>query len=188
MRKIKLLLAADTYYPKVDGTLRFMEEFLKRAENSFEISLLVPDLGVHQGKNVHYVQTSNLFSLSGYKSMAFSWKNLKTIKNAVREAEIIFVQGPALISFLSLYYGRKYQKKTFFYVHVIPWELFAKFVPALLQPVVHWIIKKLTIYFFNRCDHIIVPYHNLQQELKEKKVKTKLTIARLGVDIDIFAP
>ena len=43
--KIKLLLIADTYYPKVDGTLKFMGEFLKRAENDFEISLLVPDFG-----------------------------------------------------------------------------------------------------------------------------------------------
>lgn len=188
MRKIKLLLVADTYYPKVDGTLRFMEEFLKRAENNFEISLLVPDLGVHQGKKVQYLQTSKILSLSGYKSMKLSWKNFRTIKTAVQEAEIIFVQGPAIISFLSLYYGRKYHKRTFFYVHVIPWELYAKFVPAFFQPAAQWLVKKITVFFFSRCDHIIVPYHHLQQELREKKVKATISIARLGVDINLFAP
>ena len=146
MRKIKLLLVADTYYPKVDGTLRFMEEFLKRAENTFEISLLVPDLGVHQGKKVQYVEPSKIVSLSGYQSMKLSLRNLHTIKKAIRDAEIIFVQGPALISFLSLYYGRKYKKKTFFYLHVIPWELYAKFVPFLFQPLMQWLVKKLLVF------------------------------------------
>ena len=42
--KPRLLLVADTYYPKVDGTLRFMDEFIKRAKRSFEISLVVPQL------------------------------------------------------------------------------------------------------------------------------------------------
>ena len=44
-QKTKLLITEDTYYPKVDGTLRFMEEFIKRSANDFSISLLVPNLG-----------------------------------------------------------------------------------------------------------------------------------------------
>ena len=46
MQKPKLLLVADTYYPKVDGTLRFIEEFIKRAHRDFDLSLLVPDYGI----------------------------------------------------------------------------------------------------------------------------------------------
>ena len=38
-QKLKLLIVADTYYPKVDGTLKFIEEFMKRAQETFDISL-----------------------------------------------------------------------------------------------------------------------------------------------------
>ena len=52
-QKTKLLITADTYYPKVDGTLRFMEEFIKRSVNDFSISLLVPNLGSKKKKSQH---------------------------------------------------------------------------------------------------------------------------------------
>ena len=89
----KLLLVADTYYPKVDGTLKFIEEFMKRAQDSFEISLLVPDYGVKKGRNVTYIEPSKIIKMSDYPSIKFSFKNFSLIKKAVKEADIVFVQG-----------------------------------------------------------------------------------------------
>ena len=37
-KKIKVLIVADTYHPKVDGTLKFMDEFIKRSPREFEVS------------------------------------------------------------------------------------------------------------------------------------------------------
>ena len=127
LEKPKLLLVADTYYPKVDGTLKFMEEFIKRSKNTFDISLLVPFLGEKQGDNVTYIDPSKRLVLSGYPLMRLSLKNLRKIKRAIKDADIVFIQGPALISYLSIYYSHKYKKKTVFYTHTIAWELFEKF-------------------------------------------------------------
>jgi len=129
----KLLLAADTYYPKVDGTLKFMEEFLKRTKNDFEISLLVPFLGERRGEKVTYLEPSGIFSVSGYPSLKLSFSNFHKIRTAIWQADIVFVQGPALISYLSIYYAHKFHKKTIFYTHTIAWELFEKFFPPLLN-------------------------------------------------------
>ena len=184
--KPKLLVVADTYHPKVDGTLIFMEEFLKRAGTDFEVSLLVPDFGVRKGRNVTYIEPSKILKVSGYPNLKLSFKNIARIKKAVREAEIVFIQGPAMISYLSIYYAHKYQKITVFYTHTISWELFEKFFPSLLKKLFFSIIKKISVLLYNRCTEILVPYHDLKEHLASEGVKTKIDVARLGVDIDRF--
>ena len=192
--KPKLLIVADTFYPKVDGTLRFMEEFIKRAADQFDISLMVPDFGAKSHRkmagvrSITYVSTYKRIKVSGYPSMRFSFKNIRQIKKAITEADLVFVQGPALISYLSMYFGAKYHKKTFFYTHTIAWELFEKFFPPFFNRFFFRIIKKLSILMYNKCTVIIVPYHELRKHLQEEGITTEMKVARLGVDIDLFSP
>ncbi len=191
MEKPKLLLVADTFYPKVDGTLKFMEEFIKRAYNDFHISLLVPKLDNKKHKTKHldkitYIKPYKKISLSGYPSMKFSFNNFKRIKTAIKEAEIVFVQGPALLSFISMYYAHKYEKKVISYTHVLSWEVLAKFVPLPLF--LYSLARKINLFFFNYCDKILVPYHDLKDELKKNGIKVPMVVTKLGVDIKRFFP
>lgn len=187
-QKPKLLLVADTYYPKVDGTLKFIEEFMKRAQDSFDISLLVPDYGVHKGKKVTYLEVSKIWKVSGYANMKLSFSNFKKMKTAIEEADLVFIQGPAMISYLSIRYAHNFNKKVFFYTHTLSWELFEKFFPGIFKKSISFFIKKLSILWYNRCDEILVPYHELKEHLQEQGVITEITTARLGVDIDVFNP
>ncbi len=114
--KPKLLIVADTYYPKLDGTLIFIEEFIKRTKDDFQLSLLVPDLGQHKGRNVTYLNVYKKIQLSGYPSIKISFSNRKKIKNEVKNSDIVFVQGPGLASYWAIHYGKKYGKKTYFYL------------------------------------------------------------------------
>jgi glycosyltransferase involved in cell wall biosynthesis len=186
--KIKLLLVADTYYPKVDGTLKFIEEFIKRSSNTFNISLLVPDLGKKQGSNVTYLDASKRIILSGYPLMRLSFANLRKIKTAIKESDIIFIQGPALISYLSIFYSKRYKKKTVFYTHTIAWELFEKFAPPIINKFLYRIVKRFSINSYNKCDQIFVPYPDLRDFLKREGVKSTILVAKLGVDINLFTP
>lgn len=187
-QKPKLLLIADTYYPKVDGTMKFMDEFIKRAENYFEISILVPNFGAKKGKNVTYLDVSKRIHLSDYRGIKLSGKNIAKIKNSVREADVIFVQGPAFASYIGAYYGRKFNKPTLLYTHTIAWELLDKFLPKLIKKMVFRLVKKMSIMIYNRCDEILVPYHDLKVQLEAQGVTSPMTVARLGVDIDKFCP
>lgn len=187
-QKPKLLIIADTYYPKVDGTLKFVEEFTKRADKEFDISLLVPYLGVRKNHNISFLQISTILKLSGYPSIKLSISNLAVLKSHIKETDIVFVQGPALASYLGIYYGHKYHKKTLLYVHTLPWELIEKFSPKPFRKVFSRIVKKLSIAIYNRCDEIFIPYHELKQQLQDAGIKSEMTVARLGVDIDKFSP
>jgi phosphatidylinositol alpha 1,6-mannosyltransferase len=184
---MKVLLVADTYYPKVDGTLRFMEEFLNRSKD-LEVKLLVPQLGTKKNKDAIFIKPSKWFSLSGYPNMALRPSNFSKIKNSIKESDIIFIQGPALISYLSMYYGKKLKKRTVTYVHVVSWELVEKFFPPIINKLFFQLIKRLSIYFYNKCDEIMVPYRQLKEQLESEGVKTEITVARLGVDIERFKP
>lgn len=192
MTKPKLLLAADTNFPKVDGTLKFMQEFIKRSHQEFDISLLLPDLGKRTKfkgiKEITLIKPSNWFHISGYPSMKLSWRNIKKIKKAVQEAEIVFVQGPALISYFSIYYGAKYKKKTVFYTHTIIWELFEQFFPPFFNKLFLKMIKRVSMLFYNHCQAILVPYHELKEQLSKAGIKQELIVAKLGVDINKFSP
>lgn len=187
-KKPRLLLVADTYYPKVDGTIRFMEEFIKKARDHFEITILVPDYGLRKGKNVVYLKPSKFVRLSDYIGIKFSKKNLALIKKTIKDNEIIFIQGPAAASYLAAYYGHKYRKTTVAYLHTLSWELFAKFSPHLLKRFVFWLTKKVTFALYNRCDLLIVPYPELKRNLISAGIRTKVAVGRLGVDIDKFVP
>lgn len=187
-KKSRLLLVADTYYPKVDGTLKFIEEFIKRAKSHFEISLLVPDYGIKRGKDVTYLETSKWLKISDYQSIKISRKNIKTIKDQIEKNDIIFVQGPAIASFLATYYGNRLKKKTIVYLHTLSWELFVKFFPHALKRVVFWITKKVSFALYNRCNLVIVPYPDLKRNLISAGIESRVAIGRLGVDIDKFIP
>ena len=186
--KKKLLLVADTYYPKVDGTLKFMEEFIKRSKNTFNISLLVPFLGEKKGENVTYLDPSKRIILSGYPLMKISFKNFRKIKKSIKQADIVFIQGPALISYLSIYYAHKYKKQTIFYTHTIAWELFEKFAPPILNRFLYNIVKRFSIRSYNKCNKILVPYPDLKDNLRKEGVKSRMEVTKLGVDINLFTP
>jgi glycosyltransferase involved in cell wall biosynthesis len=187
--KTKLLLVADTYYPKVDGTLKFMEEFLKRTKDDFYISLLVPNYKHHKDtKTKTFCKTSRFFSLSGYPSIRNSFSNLRKITKSIKENEIIFIQGPALLSFYALFFGRFYNKFVITYIHVITWELLDNFIklPKNIRKIIINISKKVAIWLYNKADIVLVPYHDLKDSLKEGGITSNITVAKLGVDINRF--
>ena len=188
IHKPRLLVVADTYYPKVDGILKFIEQFISRSKTHFNLHLLAPYLGIKTGNAVTYVAPSKIISLSGYPSIQLSRQNIIQIKTAIKNADIVFIQGPALLSYLSMYYAPKFHKKTIFYLHVVPWELFAKFAPPIVNKVLAFITKRISIILYNRCTEILVPYPELKGYLQQEGVKTTITVARLGVDIDRFTP
>ena len=190
--KKKLLLVSDTYHPKVDGTVMFIDEFLRRAAAFFNLSLLVPNFGPHKSNksiNTYYLTTSKFISpLPTYPAIRLSLKNFMETKKAVKETDLVFAQGPALASFLAIRYARKYKKKAFFYTHVLPWELLEKSKRTFWSKTLAYLVKKISMHYYNKCDKLIVPYHELGEQMKKNGVKTNIAVARLGIDIDKFSP
>lgn len=184
----KILIVADTYFPKIDGIMRFLQEVVPRIAKGFDITLLVPDFGVSWNYKEVRIKVSRIIKLSGYPSIVPSLTNLRKIKRAIKQADTIFIQGPALMSILALYLGKRCGKTVVHYIHLILWELYEKNIPRWLRWPTIPLFKRLAISWYNRCDLLIMPYKGLMEESEKIGITAKKEVARLGVDTDTFRP
>lgn len=183
-----VLFVADTYYPKIDGIMQFMKEVTPYLSEEFNLSFLAPDLGEKTKNEESLLSTSSWISLSGYPLMKLSFKNLFEIRDRVKDNDVVFVQGPALISILAVLFGNYYDKKTVHYMHTIMWELYENHLPKKLQSLIHPFFKKFIVWWYNQCDLLILPYKSLRDELKKEGVKSSKEVVRLGVDSEKYKP
>ena len=188
--KIKLLVAVDTYYPKIDGTLKFVEEFVKRSKDDFEIHMLVPNFqGKKSNSKITFLDVSKVVKTSGYSSIKLlSISNFLKIYRAVKNSDIVFAQGPALLTTLTILFSKILRKKCVYYMHVKIWEFFKNFLVTPITKMLYIVMKPVIKISLNLCSLIIIPYHELQEELVKEGIRTEIKIARLGVDIDKFKP
>ncbi len=185
--KPKLLIVSDTYHPKVDGTVRFIEEFTTRAKHDFSITLAVPQFTPESREATVLLPVASwLRPLPAYPSVnLFSRKTWRAVSQQVQQADLVFVQGPSLGSLLAIFYAKRFQKPCVLYLHVLPWELFAQGSTLPGKSFLAKLAKKVFLYLYNKCTLIILPYAELQQQLQ---LKAPTTIAKLGIDISRFSP
>lgn len=189
--KPKILIVADTFYPQVDGVIRFMEEFISRSKNDFELTLLVPGFDHKKeikGIKTIFLEASRMFKLSTYPSIKLSFKNLRAIKRAVKQTDIVFAQDSALAGYLSIKYARRYHKKALFYTHQFTWKQFEKVVSPLAGKLFTNLVKNISVKALNRCDLVLLPYSEAKEEFRKAGVNADMKIARLGIDINKFLP
>ena len=187
--KPKLLVVSDTYYPKVDGVLMFVEEFMKRSQNEFETSWLVPGYDrksmFSQVKTI-FLSMSKKFSAFTYQPIEYSKENRRKIKKAVKNSSVVFIQVFGPIGILAFRYAKRMKKKIVVYVHNTPWEFLEKHYS--LRKITARMARRFFISMYNKADILLVPFHDMIDELKKEGIKSKMEVARLGVDIDRFSP
>ncbi len=186
----KLLVVTDTFHPKVDGTVRFIEEFCASSSSQFDTSLLAPKFNKSlSSPSITFLPTSKIITpLPNYPSIKLSFKNFAAIKREVQKNDIIFIQGPALTSLLALHYARKYKKVAIAYFHVLPWDLYEKSVKHPLKKWVANIILKICQREYNHANLLLYPYGDLATTMRSQGFIAPQKIARLGVDINRFYP
>lgn len=191
----KLLIAVDTYYPKRDGVVVFLNEVVPALSKYFDITIIAPAFGKEKLKPIGKSRLVALpvfptLQLAGYNSIIFSRKNIAKIKRAAKESDIIWSQDLALIGALAIKYGRRYKKPVVNYVHQVTWEhvvdLFSmpEWLKRFFAVMIRWIVRRL----YNKCTLLMVPYKRLGYELMHKGIKSRKKFVRLGVNTKKFHP
>jgi len=192
--KHKLLVATDTFYPKRDGVTIFLERVLPELSKNYDITIIAPEFShkrrAIRGCNVVMLPITNKLSVANYKSIKFSKENRMIIKQLVKEADIVWSQDIALIGALAIYYGKKYKKHVITYVHQITWEQavdvfrISKKIKSILSALVRVVVR----YLYNKCDIVMIPYKELEEELRKKGIHSRKAVVQLGVDSRKFVP
>ena len=188
-----LLIATDTYYPKKDGLVIFLEKIIPILRN-VNITIIAPrfepgEKPIARSKLIT-LKTSKKIGVSDYPSIKFSRKNYKKIKKAVKEADLVFIQDLALIGLKTIKYAKKYKKPILTFTHQIPWEQLSTILSRTncINKIISFFLKKIAIKAFNKCDLILVPYKGFADELTKNKVHSKKAIIKLGIDSEKFTP
>jgi glycosyltransferase involved in cell wall biosynthesis len=191
---MNILIASDTFYPKKDGVVTFLEKVIPKLSKNFNITLLVPGFSKKKRKikgcTIIELDVSKKIKICGYKSVKISLKSRKKIIEAVKCSDIIWSQDLALIGALSIYYGKRYGRPVINYIHQIFWE---QAVDVLnignnIKKTLSFMIKSGVRYLYNLCDILMIPYKDLEKELKRKGIATKTKTITLGVDNERFKP
>ena len=193
--KKKLLITTDTYYPKKDGVMVFLEKVVPSLTEDYDVTIAAP---VFSRKAIKTIGNSRVvgfpvsekMKMAGYRSVKISRKNRKKLKQLVKETDIIWSQDLAFLGALSIQYGKKYKKPVFNYVHQITWEHFVDVlsIPRFFKYTLSAITRSLVNHLYNKCTILLVPYKELAEELEEKGVESKKIIVPLGVDTEEFKP
>jgi len=192
----KLLIAVDTYFPKKDGVVRFLENIVPRLEKYYFITIVAPDFNGREKffdrKNVNEIvfPVEKKKSFAGYNPVKKTKNIRKIIKREVRNCDIVFSQDIAYIGRLAIKYGKELRKPVVSYVHQISWEqvrgIFAK------KPLQGWFassfVKFVAKRIYRKCSLLFVPSKTTAEQLKKEGVRKEKIIISLGIDLEKFSP
>lgn len=188
IKRIKVLYVSDTFLPRVDGVVRFITETVKRLSPLFEVSFLVPKMHGSEEAAKKLKGKPYLCPVSKFKIEEFPITKPKNniIKEAVDDADVVFVNTLATLGASALAYAHSKGKPTIAYVHSIDWELFAyatKF-PKRAMGTLKPIIRR----FYSRANLLLAANRDIVYELKKNRIQGPFVIVELGVDLKKFKP
>lgn len=209
---VRVLFVTDTFYPRVDGIIRFMEEVHSRLKDDFDIKFLAPKLksgyltAKRRGMKVFFCEPFRI-APAGFKS---GRPNKKIIAEAIDWADLIFVNTPGGTLGASVIFAAKGKKKLIGYAHTVDWELFhealGKNVTRLtLKPLLIlyanaidwslfstvWMTKKRALRsmlrkIYSKLDLILVPDSTIAKEYRRNGITSKFKVVPIGPNLERF--
>lgn len=197
-KKIKLLIATDSFLPRWDGVSRFLYETIPFLKQDFEITIICPDF-------------SQKVDFSNKKEYDKRMKEIKIIKipltkitagdyilpkhkprliyNQIKKNEIIFTNTIGPIGLQTMFFSRIQKKILVNYIHSIDWELFSKSVSrTIIKKIVYGLTKMITKIIYQFPDLLVFPSEEIARIFSQNKIYSPKTVVRLGIDTKTFIP
>jgi 1,2-diacylglycerol 3-alpha-glucosyltransferase len=188
--KPKLLIISDSFLPRWDGVARFLDLLIPKLTKDFELTVIAPKFRGNppEYKDVKIVllETYN-FQIADYTPPK---TQRKLIFNHIKQNDIIFCQTLGLIGTLAINKAKKLNKKVLLYTHSIEWELFSSGLTRihLFNKFITSVTKSFVLDKYNKCSKIVVPFKTFETKLKNLKIKTPISIVKLGINRKRFKP
>ncbi len=188
--KQKLLIVTDNFLPRWDGIARFLVEVLPKLSKTYEITVLAPDF---PGSSTLFPDVKLIrFPLSklNVNNFPVAYPQYKKFKPYIKEADIVWVQTIAPLCASAIYLAKKYKKPLVAYVHSIDWVLVERSMPGpfIFKRLMGYLIQQLAIWFYNKCDILMVPTQEVADIFEAKGIVTAKVLVPLGVNCSKFEP
>ena len=187
-KKKKIVIATDSFLPRWDGIARFLSEIILPLKEKYDITVLTSDFeGYYNDPKITIVRFPlRKFYLSDFP---LSKPDKQVIKKHLQDADIVFVQSLGPIGMKSIKLAKKLKKKIYAYNHSIEWELVPNSIGSyLIKKPLHFITRYFAKKYYNMCDKLFVPTHEVSEKLLRIGVKTEKVVITLGIDKETFYP
>ena len=183
---VKILFVSDTFYPRVDGIIRFMEEMHARLNKKYDITFLVPKLkggskkANRKNMDVIYCPTFK-FSIAEFTP---SKPIGSSVKKSIDATDLLFVNTPGgPLGASAIYYAHKKNKKIISYAHTLDWELFPF---ATNRPKLKKLLIPILRRIYSKSSLILVTDKLITKEYEKIGINSKFTVLPLGADVRKF--
>lgn len=191
--KKKLLIATDAFLPRWDGISRFLSEIIPKLVDDYEITVLAPRFPgfkdhIDNNEDIKVIRVPSFrFKLGDYHPPRLCFR---IVKNAVKQADIVWTHAVMPIGMLAIWYSHKMKKPVIAYIHSTEWELALNSLSRhnILRRIASPIAKSIARFFYNKCDLLMIPSAKIGEKLKQNKVDTRKSIVHMAIDTEKFAP
>lgn len=193
---MKILFTTESYYPNIDGGAIAQRNLVKKLlQRGHDVKVIAPG-----NRFVNYLERDDDYviyrprglTLPGYMNnrYKFSFFPYFQVKKIIEtfHPDVINACSPYPNSLSALHVARKKNIPFVGSIHVLPQNMLAPFLHkksyAFLEPYA-W---KWLIWFFNQCDHTVVPTRTGSDMFQAHGLKVNTTPISNGIDIQRFTP
>lgn len=187
MKKIKVGMFMDSWYPDLNGVILVMENLIKNMSDYAEVTLVVPKTGSEDNDKNYPFKIIRVDSVSllntGYKLGMVDVKYFKYKKLFDSlDFDVIHIHSPFSLGRLGIRVAREKNIPVIATMHV-RWEFeFKKYLKS--NTVAKMCIKHL-IKSYNKCDSCIALNNALIDVYKDYGYTGKVTVIRNGTDLEL---
>ncbi|MDD5650133.1 MAG: glycosyltransferase family 4 protein [Candidatus Nanoarchaeia archaeon] len=188
--KNKILVATDSFLPKIDGVSMFLTRVLPKLANYYDITLLCPGFPgkIKEFKGIKIIRTKvSRIKIANYNIP--KPKN-KQIKKLVEEADLVWLQDIGPVCTKTLKFAKLLNKKIIAYVHAIEGQRFSVCSEATskLRLILSSLTRNYERNFYTKCNRLMLSSNTISKILYKEGIHKKETIIPLGVDSLLLKP
>ncbi len=183
---MRILYATDSYYPKIDGVVRYIDETSRLLSKNHEIGILAPSFGedpgteYRNGLEINRLRSVDL-AVHGY---GFAFPHYGEAKKVVLRYDIVFVQSIAPLGSIALFAAKHNRRPILAFVHCLESVSMEAAFRQLFSP-----FRRLMDFYsqrlYMRCDRLLLESRTVAMELERLGIKNYERML-FGIDHERF--
>ena len=190
----KVAFFSEILIEDFDGASRTMFQIINRIDSSSFSYLFIHGKGPDKVQSHQSYQVPTLrIPINEDYSFAVPQLTKAKLEAALDEfqPDVIHIATPSLLGFFALKYAKHKNIPviSIYHTHFISYiAYYLRNLSTLIRPVEYW-MRKAMLRFYNSCQKIYVPAHNIMEELKEIGIHgDRLALWQRGIDLNLFNP
>ncbi len=184
---MKLVITTDCFLPRWDGIARFLSELLPGLAQTMQITVFAPKfpgkLPIIRGVKVIRFPLGTM----QFGDIVFSKPEKDVMEKVIKDADVVFNQTIGPVGIAGIRIARKHRKPVVGFAHSIEWELVSRALRYgrwFARTGVRWFARHM----YNKYSLLFVPSKEVEDILTGNKIRTKMEVVHLGVNLQQFMP